>query len=127
MTPHTGDFIFTVYICAVQVMVSDACSIIGIHRERGAVAADLSIDGRGREAGTRDGERGRQGRDSAVVSVISCLEREALGTPLQEQVDGARTRPHTAERGRCQWQTSEAESIPVICAHQEGHIGRPAI
>lgn len=40
-----------------------------------------------------DRERG-QSRDSAVVSVISYLEREALGSPLQYQMD--RMRAHTA-------------------------------
>lgn len=73
---HRGWFIFTVYICAVQVMVSDACWIIEIHCVRGAVAADLSI-------GTWDRERQGQSRDLAVVSVISYLERKTLGTPLQ--------------------------------------------
>lgn len=38
-------FIFRVYICAIQVMVFDACRIIEIHCVRGAIAADLSIDG----------------------------------------------------------------------------------
>lgn len=63
-----------------QVMVSDVCWIIEIH---GAVAAELSIGERGREWGTWDGERQGQSRDSAVVSVISYLERQTLGTPLQ--------------------------------------------
>lgn len=77
---HGRWFIFTVYICAMQVMVSDVCWIIEIH---GAVAAELSIGERGREWGTWDGERQGQSRDSAVVSVISYLERQTLGTPLQ--------------------------------------------
>lgn len=47
-----------------------------------------------RDVGRRERERARErdpSRDSAVFSVISYLERETLGTPLQLQMDRTHT------------------------------------
>lgn len=43
----TANYSYSVYVCAMQVMVSDAQRFIEIHRAHGPVAADLSIDGWG--------------------------------------------------------------------------------
>ncbi|CAB1428863.1 unnamed protein product, partial [Pleuronectes platessa] len=86
-------FIFTVYIRAAQVMVPDARSIIGIHCEHGAVAADLSIDGRaGRRAGGR--EEGREGRgperqtDKTEIRLSSLSFLTWRGRPLGAPFSG---------------------------------------
>lgn len=78
---HCRWFIFTVYICEVQVMVSDARWIIEIHCVRGAVAADLSMDGRRREWGTWEGERERE-RDTTEIRLSSLSFLTWRGRPL---------------------------------------------